>query len=612
MGAVPSLEASSQAQIEDLVQRNRTLEHVNKKLSEQVEQEKQRHNDNMTTVQAAWEEKQRSWQKLYEGILTSCRIAQKRLVVELEASRSAVIKEMAVTREEKLQRLQRDFKIKLFQMKEEELERRIEDLEDEKAKAVEETEAELQRQLEKCEVHTAKLKEAREALARSLRENEKKEEKYNKLVAERSNMEAKNGTLESQLTRVQLQLEGSHTKMKELERTNDDLRRTIADQTRQIERWQNLETKGGEEAEKHHKEKVELEFRVRELEEALEEQRKETEAEKRRTQKVKDVMENWQVEAKQKDKELKDANKQLAKLQKSLDKLKDDLEVERARVRPPSPQKPRAPSPPSPPSNNDDGIEEGEEPEPPPRRERKTSAKPEAPIITIKSPVLNGLNGSATTSKRAQIARKTTGGRPPRPKRPPTPIDVDAEESSEAEEEDEPPAPAPTKKQKGKAKATDTEVEQEPEDPPKRTRKRKATTDNEQSGEDEVQIVEKPKSRRKGSRAPSEVPESKAGKTRTKPPSRAASKQPSVKPPSRDKARDEEEEGQGPAPPKKKKKLNVPAPFAFDSLAGFGDTNALNIPSVLSPVKDDEHVPQRSLGSSLLSKFSFTSALRKG
>ena len=172
-------------------------------------------------------------------------------------------------------------------------------------------------------------------------------------------MEAKNGTLESQLTRVQLQLEGSHTKMKELERTNDDLRRTIADQTRQIERWQNLETKGGEEAEKHHKEKVELEFKVRELEEALEEQRKETEAEKRRTQKVKDVMENWQVcfsrftytipiyiitrletkvEAKRKDKELKDANKQLAKLQKSLEKLKDDLEVERARVRPPSPQ----------------------------------------------------------------------------------------------------------------------------------------------------------------------------------------------------------------------------------------------------------------------------------
>ncbi|KAF8910673.1 hypothetical protein CPB84DRAFT_1672740 [Gymnopilus junonius] len=431
MGAVPSLEASNQAQIEDLVQRNRTLEHANKKLNERLAVEMQRGRDNLNTLDTSWKKKEESWNLVCEGILTSCQIVQRRLEVETEAARSAVIKEMAVTREEKLQRLQRDFKIKLFQIREEELERKIEELEDENARLAEETERELQMQREKCLKHSAALKETRESLARSLRDNERKEEKYNKLVADRSNMEAKNGTLDSQLQRVQLQLEGSRTKVTELERGNDELKRTIADQTRQLERWQNLETKGGEAAEKHYKEKVELEFRYQELKEAFEkhqeERQSELDKEKKRAEKLKDAMHNWENE-------FKAANKQVAKLQKLSDKLKEELEVERARVRPPSPQ------------------------------------------VYI----------------------------------------------SEVEAEDEPePEPEPElakKRQKGKAKATDNDEEQETEGHPKQSRKRKAgTTDPEQSGEDDVEIVDKPKPRRKGSRAPSEIRETKVGNTKTKP-----------------------------------------------------------------------------------------------
>lgn len=41
---------------------------------------------------------------------------------------------------------------------------------------------------------------------------------------------------------------------------------------------------------------------------------------------------------KQREKETNEANKLLAKLQKQVDKLKQEVEVERARVRPPSPQ----------------------------------------------------------------------------------------------------------------------------------------------------------------------------------------------------------------------------------------------------------------------------------
>jgi len=77
-----------------------------------------------------------------------------------------------------------------------------------------------------------------------------------------------------------------------------------------------------------------------------------------------------------------------------------------------------------------------------------------------------------------------------------------------------------------------------------------------------VEIIDKPKATKKGSRAPSEVRE--AGKAKAKPRSRAGSKQPITR---------EEEEGgeEDQTGPKKKKRKIFPSqvaqgPFAFDSL----------------------------------------------
>jgi hypothetical protein len=174
-GAPPSLEAANQAQIEDLVQRNRTLEFKNTKLTEQLAQEAARTKEAVSEIQRQWEVNQQHWKEGCEEIIASYRIVQRQVEVELERERSNVIREMKITREEKLQRLRRDNKIKLFQMNEEALERKIEELEEEKNYEIEEIEAILRQEREKLSGNATKLKETREALARSIKEKKDKE-----------------------------------------------------------------------------------------------------------------------------------------------------------------------------------------------------------------------------------------------------------------------------------------------------------------------------------------------------------------------------------------------------------------------------------------------------
>ncbi len=195
-----------------------------------------------------------------------------------------------------------------------------------------------------------------------------------------------------------------------------------------------------------------------------------------------------------------------------------------------------------------------------------------------------------------QIARKTPGG--PKPSKLQEVNASDNEDLSATED----PAPAP--RSKGKSKAVPIEVDEEEQEEPVAPRKRgrrkaaEVEVQNEPaSGEDDVRIVEPPsKTRKSASKA-------RAG-------SRAASKAPAVEVP------DVEEE-----PKKKKRKIifpsgngNAPGPFCL-SLTESGtfffcsvsrcvadeivvrlqfDDGGLGIPSILSPVKAGEPVPQRS------------------
>jgi len=170
----PSIEAANQSQINDLIQRNRTLEHTTKKLSAQLAEEANRSKAYVKEIQDKHEANQKQWKESCEDVLASYRIVQKQLEVELEKERYATLAEMGVTREEKLQRVQRDHKIKLFQMHDEELERRLEDAEEEKYDLQMQQDLIMRKWMDHCTNYTTRLKETQEALERS--ENEKRDE----------------------------------------------------------------------------------------------------------------------------------------------------------------------------------------------------------------------------------------------------------------------------------------------------------------------------------------------------------------------------------------------------------------------------------------------------
>lgn len=87
--------------------------------------------------------------------------------------------------------------------------------------------------------------------------------------------------------------------MADAERLNDELKRANASLTSQLERWQSLETKGGEAAEQQRKQIVALELQLRELEEARQQEaekaEKDLEKAQKRVEKVKNALAGWEV-----------------------------------------------------------------------------------------------------------------------------------------------------------------------------------------------------------------------------------------------------------------------------------------------------------------------------
>lgn len=134
--SIPSLAASNQAQIDDLVQRNRTLEHTNKKLSDQLALESARAKDAVADIQKQWQLEQREWREGCD-VLQSChRLVQLRSTAALEKERMGTLRELDALRREKAVRLQRDFRLTLFQIRETELEMRIAEIQDEREELV--------------------------------------------------------------------------------------------------------------------------------------------------------------------------------------------------------------------------------------------------------------------------------------------------------------------------------------------------------------------------------------------------------------------------------------------------------------------------------------------
>ncbi|KAF5381951.1 hypothetical protein D9615_004354 [Tricholomella constricta] len=614
--SAPSLEASNQAQIDDLVQRNRTLEHTKQKLSEQLAHETARSKESLIELQKQWQTEQTEWRQGCD-VLQSChRVVQLRNLVELEKERINVLKELDATRKEKLLRLQRDYRITMFQAREAELEDRIWELEDESDAMIAEFEESARRLKGNNVEYVAQIQVKDNQLAIAEAEKEELQGKYKQLEEQHFRLQATGDELVTTLERTTLQYESATTTVDEIKRTNEELRRSNADMLRQIDRWQTLETKGGAEVDAQRKKRIQLEVQVQDLQSQLEKAKEEhemsLEKEKRRVEKLKMGIKEWQAECEKHEHESEEAQMQLAKSEKQITKLKEALEV--ARVRPSSPEQKRAAFAPQ---TVDDDEEAAAQPSPPPEpltsrpkpRARQAQNKPSS-----KGRALEPVNAEAGPSSTGN--EKTT--KPPSKRKLKAAAESDVEEVllvdkpeksksktraspiSEERNSDIEEVPQKVKpKGKGKAKALEEPEEVEiiaPEEPPKkRGTKRKVFIDAEEDNDIEVlpssQKTRKPRSKRAGSGL-----RETGAEAQRKVSGRVGSASVQM---SHDAESDAEKE---PAVKKKRRKINIfptnVEPTAFNFMPGVD--GGLNIPTVLSPVKDSEAVPSRSTSGSVI------------
>lgn len=126
-----AMAVSQQTHIDDLVQKNRTLDHIAKKLKDELILEQTRSKEAAKAIKAQWQVESAEWREGCDSLQACHRIAHLRTVIELDKERLAVVKEKDVARRERIAILQRDYRITMFQVKESELEGKIADLEDE-------------------------------------------------------------------------------------------------------------------------------------------------------------------------------------------------------------------------------------------------------------------------------------------------------------------------------------------------------------------------------------------------------------------------------------------------------------------------------------------------
>ncbi|KAF9450876.1 hypothetical protein P691DRAFT_725087 [Macrolepiota fuliginosa MF-IS2] len=596
--APPSLEAANQAQIDDLVRRNRTLEHTNKKLSEQVSVEVDRSKEAVLEIQKQWHEHESHWREETEDLLACYRYVQLRTVSELESERLNVLNEQKALRKEKLLRLQRDFRITMFHASERELEERIVELEDENERMIEERKelavelkkrfAQLIAQLRLKDVEIADLNSERDVADKDV----------GKVREEHAHLQASLASTLSKLERITLQLEGAQSSRSELESINDELKRKNHDLQRQLDKWQRLENKGEAELDTLRKRKIELEVEVKELrdrlDEAGDENTKALEKERKRVERMKETTLEWQQTAESYQTELEETKTKLNSLHKELSQLRSQISTK------PPPQPPAKPTPsrskkkPTPVTVTDSEVEidaeaEGAEHNAPKKRGRRKKGSSNASENEIDQ--IREASAPPPPAAAKKAAKKSRRMSPV--------VEEDEEGGSEAED---PPMKTNAKgkgKEKGKgqdkepaklkpkANTKPVEVSNTEAPPPKaptqRKRKASADPDNERGSE-------KPgKKAKTTSRAG-------AGSTRGGDHDRATEDQ------------NRENIGVDPVQKPKRRKINLFAGAGSQSsqLGGFeflgsnGLGGGLNIPTELSPVTDGP-IPNRAISSSVMS-----------
>ncbi|KAJ7494736.1 hypothetical protein B0H11DRAFT_2003165 [Mycena galericulata] len=583
----PSIATSFNVQIDDLVQRNRTLEQINKKLVDEMAAD----NDH---AKRALRDAQTVWREGCNRLLSCHHLAHLRLSARLSDAEAALLKEMELSRQEKVARLHRDFQITMFGIREAELDARIEELEDA-----------LQGAQRGQDNHFSELEEQintqAEEIASLSGEKWAAEKELLKLRESHGRLQVRAESSETKLERVTLQLDGAQTTNAELERQNDELKRANVDLKRQLDRWQNLETKGGEEVEALRKQRIDLEVSVKGLETRLEKKEIDLQKEKGKVAKYKKSIEEFEAYAEEQHQEAKDALSQLSKVNKQVERLQRELDAERAKPR--SPFKRQQ----SPTLSEDEVANDFAEDAPPSSPAKPPSKKPTSKINGIASskggrnkPAADTVAGPSNLSDsdieevpnpKPRARTKATGAG--------TAVDgskkAEAKPRSKTAERDrsesEDDARVTKNKGKGKAKVIE-EVDDSDSAVPQKESSRPKTAARGKRKRDEV--VAGPSN--EGS-APSETTEvserHKPQKSRGKAAStRAGSVQP------RGTTVISDDESDEPARKKKKRTIGLfPAtsqPTSFNFLPAGDMVGGIDIPTALSPVRESDIVPSRS------------------
>ncbi|KAF7316837.1 hypothetical protein HMN09_00417000 [Mycena chlorophos] len=326
----PSLQGNLQGQIEDLVQRNRTLEHLNKKLHDELNLNAEAHKRAVHDLKSQFAEERVSVREGCNRILSAHQLAHLRLNTRLVEAEEVALKEADLTRQQKLACLHRDFQLTMFRARESELEARIEELEDKLHYGQEEgndhiTELEAKVRAQKEEIET--LGEEKAAV-----ENE-----LSTLRETFTSLKVAKDSVTTKFERATLRLEGADTDYKDLERRYDELKRSNDQVKNQLDRWQNLENKGGEEADALRKQKVELEIQLKAAQGRLDKKDEALKKAKESAAKYKTSLDEFEIYGQEQHQEAEENAKALEKAQKQIKQLQRELEQARAAPRVQSP-----------------------------------------------------------------------------------------------------------------------------------------------------------------------------------------------------------------------------------------------------------------------------------
>lgn len=300
--------ASQQGHIENLVQKTRNLEHTIKKLNDELSLEQTRAKDAVNVVKQQWKAEQKMWHVGCDALQACHRIAHLKTACALDDERIAMLKEREVARRERLARIQRDYKITMFQAREAELESQIEDLQADLDSRVAQAEylfksQDQQHQKTILELRTrdatlsSELKLKSDEIVTAHKQREDVEDELRRLREAQADADAATVTNTSKLSRITVQRDGLQARVTQLERELEDHKDNNAKLQRQLDNWQGLKKGDDADLEILRKKNIELEVQLREANVVIQERDKALEKEKGRTTKLKEVLHEWKTEA---------------------------------------------------------------------------------------------------------------------------------------------------------------------------------------------------------------------------------------------------------------------------------------------------------------------------